>query len=53
MPSLILLGAEHGASRQEALWLKWRDIDFEYEGIGLIRLFRNKNKKVGTRKRLS
>ena len=43
MPSLILLGAEHGASRQEALSLKWTDINFEYQGRGLINLFRTKN----------
>jgi integrase len=30
--SLIYLGAEHGASRQEALSLEWTDIDFEYKG---------------------
>jgi site-specific recombinase XerD len=43
IPSLILLGAEHGASRQEALSLKWTDINFEYQGRGLIHLFRTKN----------
>jgi len=41
--ALIFLGAEHGASRQEALSLKWEDIDFDYEGVGLIRFFRTKN----------
>jgi integrase len=44
----IYLGAEHGASKQEALCLQWTDIDFEYLGIGFIRFFRNKNKKERT-----
>lgn len=48
MPALILLGAEHGTSRQEALSLIWDDIDFDYRKKGLIRLFRNKNKKERT-----
>ncbi len=43
MPSLILLGAEHGTSKQEALSLKWTDINFEYQGRGLIDLYRTKN----------
>jgi integrase len=43
MPALIYLGAEHGASRQEALSLQWSDINFDYEGVGLIRFFRTKN----------
>ena len=43
LPALVLLGAEHGASRQECLSLKWEDIDFEFEGKGLIRFFRTKN----------
>jgi integrase len=42
MPALIFLGAEHGASRQEALDLKWNDIDFDYGGTGLITLCRSK-----------
>jgi site-specific recombinase XerD len=46
MPALILLGAEHGAAKQEALSLIWKDIDFE--GKGLIRLYRTKNKKERT-----
>jgi integrase len=45
MPSLIYLGAEHGSSRQESLSLQWPDIDFEYDGIGIIRFFRTKNKR--------
>lgn len=43
MPSLILLGAEHGTSKQEALSLKWTDIDFKYKGRGLIDFYRTKN----------
>lgn len=41
--ALIFLGAEHGASKQEALSLLWDDIDFDFEGVGLIRFFRTKN----------
>ena len=48
LPALIYLGAEHGASRQECLSLKWSDIDFHYEGQGIIRLYRSKNKKQRT-----
>jgi site-specific recombinase XerD len=43
MPALIYLGAEHGASKQEALGLRWKDITFDYKDTGLIRLFRAKN----------
>ena len=43
MPALIYLGAEHGTSRQEALGLKWTDIDFDYNKKGIIRLLRTKN----------
>ncbi|MFH1985263.1 MAG: hypothetical protein ABIL58_25785 [Pseudomonadota bacterium] len=42
MPLLIYLGAEHGASRQEALSLRWQDITFDFEE-GLITFFRTKN----------
>jgi len=45
MPSMIRLGAEHGASKQEILDLNWSDIDFDYEGTGFIRLYRTKNKR--------
>ncbi|MCK5680267.1 site-specific integrase [bacterium] len=46
LPVLILLSAEHGASKQEALDLEWKYINFEYrDGAGLIRLFRTKNMK--------
>jgi len=48
MPALIYLGAEHGASKQEALSLEWKNIDFDYEEIGLINLFRTKNSKERT-----
>lgn len=41
--ALIYLIAEHGASKQEALSLKWSDIDFDFEEMGLIRFFRTKN----------
>ena len=39
LPAIIFLGAEHGASKQEVLSLKWSDIDFEYEGKGLGSFF--------------
>jgi len=42
LPALICLGAEHGTSRQEALSLRWSDVNFEYQGKGLIRFFRTK-----------
>lgn len=42
LPALILLGAEHGASRQEALSLKWADVNFSFKEIGVIRFFRSK-----------
>jgi len=48
LPAMIYLGAEHGASTQEILDLEWSHIKFEYEGIGTIRLFRTKNKKLRT-----
>ncbi|MCG6881512.1 MAG: site-specific integrase [Deltaproteobacteria bacterium] len=41
---MIYLGAEHGASKQEVLSLKWSDINFDFnDGIGLIRFYRTKN----------
>jgi integrase len=43
MPVLIYLGAEHGASKQECLDLKWSDIDFDQGDKGKIFLFRTKN----------
>jgi len=48
LPTLIYLGAEHGASKQEALSLLWSDIDFTYNGHGIIRFFRTKNGKERT-----
>lgn len=48
LPSLIYLGAEHGASRQEALDLKWHDIDFNFQGGGLINFYRHKTGKYRT-----
>jgi integrase len=48
MPALIFLGAEHAASREEALSLVWKDINFDYNNTGLIRLYRTKNKKERT-----
>jgi integrase len=48
LPAIILLGAEHGASKQEVLSLKWVDIKFDYGDKGLIRFFRTKNKRERT-----
>lgn len=48
MPALILLGAEHGTSRQEALSLKWSDINFDFDEQGMIQLFRTKNSQRRT-----
>jgi len=48
LPALIFLGAEHGASKQEALSLEWEDIDFWMDGKGTIRFFRTKNKNERT-----
>lgn len=48
MPAIIYLGAEHGAAKQEVLSLQWSDIDFEFKGRGLIRLYRTKNKRERT-----
>lgn len=48
MPSIILLGVEHAGAKQEILSLRWRDIDFEFQDIGLIGFFRTKNKKQRT-----
>jgi site-specific recombinase XerD len=47
-PAIIYLGAEHGASKQEILDLKWSDIDFDFSGIGLITFFRTKTKRQRT-----
>lgn len=48
LPAIVCLGAEHGASRQESLDLKWSDIDSDYEGKGRIRLLRTKNGRERT-----
>ncbi|CAB1063943.1 hypothetical protein D1BOALGB6SA_8728 [Olavius sp. associated proteobacterium Delta 1] len=48
MPAIIYLGAEHGASKQEILSLQWSDIDIDFAGTGLIRLFRTKNGRERT-----
>ena len=42
LPAIILLGAEHGASRQECLNLKWEDIKLNYGKLGLIHFYRDK-----------
>ena len=44
MPAIIYLGAEHGAAKQEALSLEWSDINFDFDGQGIIKLYRTKNK---------
>ncbi len=43
LPALIMLGAEHGASKQECLGLTWGKIDLDSAGPGLIQLHRTKN----------
>lgn len=48
IPSLIFLGSEHGAAKQEALGLRWKDIDFGFGVQGIIRFFRSKNKRERT-----
>jgi integrase len=48
MPALIYLGTEHGTSRQEALSLRWSDIDFEFDNSGLIKFYRTKNRRERT-----
>ena len=48
MPAMIYLGAEHGASKQEVLDLKWPDINFDFADKGIIRLYRTKNKRERT-----
>jgi integrase len=45
---VIYLGAEHGASKQEILSLKWHDVQFDNGTDGLIRFFRTKNGKERT-----
>lgn len=48
LPALIFLGAEHGSSKQEALSLKWSDINFEHGRSGIIRFYRTKNQNERT-----
>lgn len=48
MSALTFLGAGHGASRQEALNLKWHDIDFNFDGKGIITLSRSQTGIVRT-----
>jgi integrase len=48
LPAVICLGAEHGASKQEILDLKWRDIAFDFEERGRIRFYRTKNRRERT-----
>lgn len=48
LPALIFLGAEHGASKQEILSLRWSNIDFEFRDSGLVRFYRTKNEKERT-----
>lgn len=45
MPAIIYLGAEHGASKQEILSLRWPHIDFDFKEVGLIKFYRTKNSK--------
>jgi integrase len=45
MAAAILLGAEHGASRQEILELRESHIDFAQMDVGTIRFYRRKNDK--------
>lgn len=46
MPAVIYLGAEHAAAKQEILDLSWKDIVFDFDDTGIIKLFRTKNKKT-------
>jgi integrase len=48
LPAIILLGAEHGACKQEILDLRWSKIVFDFNRVGLITLFRTKNAKERT-----
>lgn len=48
LPAAIFLGAEHGASKQEILGLRWQKLDFGYRERGIITLYRTKNKKERT-----
>ncbi|MBW1668203.1 MAG: site-specific integrase [Deltaproteobacteria bacterium] len=48
LPAIIYLGAEHGASKQEILSLRWSKINFEWSEKGLITFYRTKNKRERT-----
>ncbi len=48
LPAVILLGAEHGAAKQEILSLEWSKIKFGFQDIGLIELFRTKTGRKRT-----
>ncbi|MBT3368590.1 MAG: site-specific integrase [Nitrospina sp.] len=48
LPAIILLGAEHGASKQEILSLEWSKIKFDFQDIGLIEFFRTKTGRKRT-----
>ena len=48
LPAAILLGAEHGASKQEILSLEWSKINFGFQDIGLIEFFRTKTGRKRT-----
>ncbi len=47
MPLAILLAAEHGASKQEILNLRWEDIDFDLGDCGCISFFGRKRGQPG------
>lgn len=48
MPAIILLGAEHGACKQEILDLEWSKVVFDFKDTGLITLYRTKNGRERT-----
>lgn len=48
LPAVILLGVEHGASRQEILSLEWSKIKFDFQEIGLVEFFRTKTGRKRT-----
>jgi integrase len=48
LPAIILLGAEHGASKQEILSLRWARLNLDYAGKGIIALYRTKNNRQRT-----
>jgi len=48
LPAIISIGIEYGGSKQEIVDLEWSKIDFAFQGIGLINLFRTKNTRERT-----